>query len=61
MINYPNYFSSYFENFKKLFNEIDQKRLENLYLALKKVEKEWVDNDFNLNDKEIKNLINKYT
>ncbi len=40
MINYPNYFSSYFENFKKLFNEIDQKRLENLYLALKKVEKE---------------------
>tara|TARA_Y100001970_G_scaffold62091_1_gene79344 strand:- start:5775 stop:7073 length:1299 start_codon:yes stop_codon:yes gene_type:complete len=27
---------------------------------LKKVEKEWVDNDFNLNDKEIKNLINKY-
>ena len=27
---------------------------------LKKVEKEWVDNDFNLNDKEIKNLINKH-
>ena len=28
---------------------------------LKKIEKKWIENDFNLEDEELKNLIKKYT
>ena len=28
--------------------------------VLKKIEKDWIDNDFQLNDDELRNLINKY-